>query len=389
MEKGRIAKSEKPVKIGLSGRGLNAKAGGVKQYIKHIYANLISKATAKGHAVYVFYDDAKLVGTYAKQGAVEVVLPGYQNFRNPVTRFIWDYITLPVALLRHGIDVSFYPKSNIPYFTKSKSVVVVHDLAYFFQGINAYTWHETIFTKVFTPSSVRRADAVIAVSKRTREDIYSLFRGVADDKVKVIYEDASFKPESHNQTTDVRQKYGIGKGPYIFMSSELSPRKNLPRALEALAAIKDQIPHKFVMTGGKGWKVKNIAQKVKDLGLEDRFQKIGYVEDEDMAAVYAEADVYFHPSVYEGFGLTLLEAMYANTPVCYSHITSHPEVVGDAGLGFDPYDIKDMSAKLLKICTDDQLKKDLVQKGTERIKLFSWESASSQTLELILSLADK
>ncbi len=375
-------------KIGLVARGLNVKAGGVKQYIKHLFHGLVEAGVADGHEVIVFYDDPSFLGTYATQGAKEIFVKGHKALRNPVTRFLWDNVTLPIAIKRQNIDVTLFPKSIIPVIPTSRSVATIHDLAYFLPGINAYTFHETVFTKLFLPPSARRSDAIIAVSKRTREDIYALFKGINPEKVKVIYEDAAFKPNDEQTSTKyVREKYGIGDSPYIFMSSELSPRKNVPRALKALAAIKDDIPHTFVMTGGKGWKVTNIADLVKDLGLEDRFLKIGYVEDDDMSAVYAEADVYFHPSVYEGFGLTLLEAMQADTPVCYSNVTSHPEVAGDAGLGFDPYNVRDIADKLKEICLNKDLQQELINKGNKQRQQFDWNKAAKQTLDLLLEVA--
>jgi glycosyltransferase involved in cell wall biosynthesis len=379
------------MKIGISARGIDFQSGGAKLYIEKFLEHL--KELDSPHTFVVFHDLEQNKGKYQTENIQEVFIapsPIFNKLNRNLGRFIWDQVQLPLTLNSYlDIEVMFFAKYEKPFFVSHPSVVAFLDLAYLLPGLNAYPWAPNLYKKLTIPYSARHSQAVITISKHTQRDVYQLISGIDTDKVHPVYLDAGYKENGKSDHRYVRDKYGIGETPYVFLSSSLSPRKNIIRALRAIALIKEEIPHKFVMTGGKSWKVKNIAEEVEKLNLQDKFLKIGFVDDEDMHSIFQEADVYFHPSLYEGFGLTLLEAMYAKTPVAYSHISSHPEVAGEAGLPFDPYDVQEMAAVLKRLCLDKHLQQELAEKGLENIKRFSWAKMTGEIVDILVQTATK
>lgn len=364
------------MKIGISVRGLNITSGGAKEMIKAITQNIVEQE--KENQIFIFGTEAKDPDLFKGNNVTYVHIKSRPNL-------IWDHVLLPLQLRKHKIDVCLIYKNIKPLFCPCKTVTFVMDMAYFMPGLKAYKFLDTLYTKWMLPKSVRSSSKVLAISQNTRDDIYRLIANVQQEKVEVVYLDGAYKQDkSRSSEVDVRQKYNIPKDkPYIFLSSSLSPRKNIERAITALGRIKDQIPHNFVITGGKSWGNNSVNKLISELGLENRFFRLGFVEDEDLSQVFKEADVYFHPSLYEGFGMTLIEAMHAGTVVVASQTSSHPEVIGDAGLMFDPYNVEDMSKVLLNLINNPELKKELIKKGFENVKRFGWDKTANQALEII------
>ena len=375
------------MRFGMSARGLEFQSGGAKMVIQRIAEQL--PEVGSEHEFVIFYDQPGFLGKieYSHGNVQEVYVPSIgildKVFRE-ASRFVWDHFLLPSEVKKYNLDAMFFPKYERPLTLDIPSVVMFLDVGYLLPGLAAYKKFETIYKRFFLPNAARTADAIATISKSTKQETHRLIKGVDPNKIHVTYIDAAYKPPKQDaDSTYVRDKYNIGKGKFVFLSSDLSPRKNIPRTLRAIAKVKDQIPHKFVMTGGKAWGVKGIEVLINELGIGDRFIKAGFVDHEDMWAVYKEADAYFHPSLYEGFGITLLEAMHVGTPVAYSNISSHPEVAEGAGLPFDPYDLDDMAQALIRICTDESLRTNLTAAGYKRIKQFDWKFTAQGVLELL------
>lgn len=364
------------MRIGISARGITNHIGGAKEMIVNITREL-AKIESE-HEIVVFVDNKS---EFADLDVEKVYIPKVHNL-------IWDHILLPLKQLQVGIDVCLYFKYIKPIWTPAKSAVYVLDLGYLMPGLNAYKFLDTLYMRTFMPISFRFADLIMGISRNTRQDVLRLFRIRNQDKVNFVHLDASYRADEVPEPKyDVLEKYGVPTDkPYIFLSSSLSPRKNLERSILALARISEEVPHNFVITGGKNWGKNSINALLDAHNLADRFFKLGFVDDEDLPHIYKNADVYLHPSLYEGFSMTLLEAIYANLPIVVSNVSSHPEVVGDAGVYFDPYDVDELAEALKKVCLDKDLRKSLIEKGQKRKTLFSWEKSARKTLKLLENL---
>ncbi|MBF8283442.1 MAG: Glycosyl transferase, group 1 [Anaerolineales bacterium] len=239
----------------------------------------------------------------------------------------------------------------------------------------------TLLTVV--PRSVARADHVLADSQATRADLVELYRTPAE-KISVLY---SGVHESFQPVTDlaaVRARYSLGDAPFVLAVGTLQPRKNYVRLIQAFAAISNLQPRTsnlhLVIAGGKGWRYDAIFAEVEKLGLRDRVMFPGFVADADLPALYSAARVLAYPSIYEGFGLPMLEAMACGTPVVTSTASCMPEVAGDAALLVPPTDVDALAAALDRALTDEALRADLIARGRARARQFSWAKSAQQLL---------
>jgi len=299
-----------------------------------------------------------------------------------------EQLVLPLEVSRLGFDVLHSPDFIPPIRVKCASVITVHDLNFMryphFLTRDAARYYGQI------DLAVRRADAIIAVSEATRADIVRLL-GVPESKITVIYEAAgpAFKPLEDPALMDrVRARFGV-KGDFVLFVSTIEPRKNVPTLLRAFRQLLDdyRLDVQLVLAGQKGWLYEEVFELVSDLELEDDVRFVGRVSTEELVWLYNTARVLVAPSIYEGFGLTPLEAMACGTPVIVSNTSSLPEVVGDAGLQVDPFKPDEMAVAMWRILTDAELHRSLSAKGITRAACFSWDKAAEQTLALYHSLA--
>ena len=183
---------------------------------------------------------------------------------------------------------------------------------------------------------------------------------------------------------ELDKKYGV-KGKYILFVGTLQPRKNIKRLIEAFSKLKDKDVD-LVVVGKKGWMYDEIINSPSEFGVGNRVKFLDSVEDEDLSTFYKNAIFFILPSLYEGFGLPVLEAMEYGCPVITSNVSSLPEAGGDAVLYVNPEDVKDITEKMQKLLQDDSLRKELVAKGREQVKKFSWKKTAEQTIKVLEGL---
>jgi len=360
------------LKIAISARGLAQSQGGVKEYIRNLIQQFPQVDSGSEFTIY-YSDPGQMLGLTCSN-VKEVALRSAPNL-------IWDHWILPMQLKRDKIDVTLFPKGAIPIWHPGKAVVTEHDLGYFFPGLNAYKKMDTLYAQIMIPRAVRRAGAVVAVSHHTRGDILRFVQGADYRRIFVTYEAAPIRDHGNCDPNFAERMMSLG--PYVFFSGSLSPRKNMERALKAFGLIKDQVPHKFVITGGKRWGKDVVENLIGRSGLADRVVLLGYLDDAELAYVYKKAALYLMPSLYEGFSMTVLEAMVAGCPVVASNVSSHPEVVGDAGLLFDPYDVHKMAETMMQVIKNEELQRTLRERGFEQASQFSWRKCAEETLAVI------
>ncbi len=278
------------------------------------------------------------------------------------------------ATLFHGLEHLLVPAGNVP------TVLTVHDLI-FERLPNHHKALNRWYLRGSMPLFCRRATHIIAVSEYTRGDLIELY-GVAPEKITVIPEaaDARFRPQPRERIEYARKKYDL-PARYLLCVGTIEPRKNLGRLLEAWEPLylAGEAPP-LVIVGRRGWLYEDFFAALERSPARDGVIFPGWVVDEDLPAVYAAADLCLVPSIYEGFGLPVLEAMAAGAPVACSNGTAIAEIADDAALLFDPYDVEAIRAALRMALSDAALRADLRQRGYRRAAQFSWERAADETL---------
>jgi glycosyltransferase involved in cell wall biosynthesis len=359
------------MRIGLSARALQLPAGGVKEYTFNLIRALLQLDRCNEYVV--FHSHSARLGLFPS--STEVVLPG-EN------KLWWDYVQLPAAVKQHKIDLLWTPSTVIPFPIRCTAVATVHDLAYF-TFPESYQRIDVAYMRTAMPASFRRVAALLAVSDYTRRDIIRLFPFAAD-KITVTYEAAAarYRSDLDDRLREaVRTKYALPQH-YLFYAGSISPRKGLSYLLEAFAMLKQRydLPQRLVFTGGWQWGNTGLTALMDRLGLRNEIVILGDVPGEDMPALYALADLFVYPSLYEGFGLPVLEAMACGCPVVSSNLTSLPEVTGDAAVLVNPRDVAALADALGRVLTDAALRDDLIARGLARVAAFSWEMTARKTL---------
>ncbi len=289
---------------------------------------------------------------------------------------------LPVGAIYHAAE-------HLLPCLRRPTVLTVHDLIF-----ERYPQHHTrinrLFLKLGMPLFVRAADAIIAVSEQTKRDLIELYNTPAE-KIHVIYEgiDERFAPIGPPRVAAARQKYAIER-PYLLMVGTLEPRKNHAAALQALARLKAEgHPHCLVVVGGKGWLFDPIQTLVGELGLSEDVLFAGRVDDDDLPALYSGAACLLMPSLYEGFGFPVLEAMACGTPVVCSNRSSLPEVAGDAAILVDPEDVAGLAAAVGRAVGDAALAGQLRQRGIQQAARFDWTRCATDVARIYSALQEE
>jgi glycosyltransferase involved in cell wall biosynthesis len=334
--------------------------------------------------------DYRLFVAGATRGTLPAV-PG-RNFTWRPTRIpprdwarIWHRARLPwpvetmtgrVALL-HATDFTLPP--TLP---GTRTLLTVHDLS-FVRVPETASPSLKAYLDAVVPRSVRRADHVLADSEATRDDLIALY-GTPPNKITVLWSgvDSRFAPvRDPAKLEDIRQRYKLPSGPFVLSVGTVQPRKNYGRLIEALAYLRGDMPDLgLVIVGGRGWLDDPIYAALDEHSLRDAVVFTGFAVDEDLPALYSLARVVALPSLYEGFGLPVLEAMACGTPVVTSNVSSLPEVAGDAALLVDPLDVAALTESLRRLLTDETLRADLITRGRGRAASFTWERAARQLL---------
>ena len=265
-----------------------------------------------------------------------------------------------------------------------RAILTVHDLAFhFFPEAAMPSLHH--YLNVVVPRSVKRADHIIADSAHTAYDLNHFWQ-VPSSKLSVVQgavDHNHFRPITDPASiADVRARYDVGDGPYILAVSRIEPRKNFARLIEAFhhARQEAKLPHRLIIGGRKGWLYEEIFAKVTELKLEDAVHFCGFVADADLPALYSGADFVAYPSLYEGFGLPIVEALACNTPVLTGNNSCLPEAAGPGALYVDVQDTDSIAAGIVQLATDSALRQYLARKGRAHAAHFTWERSADQLL---------
>jgi glycosyltransferase involved in cell wall biosynthesis len=332
--------------------------------------------------------------TLYTNGLPAVLPPLRPNFalRSLPAPRLWTYTRLALEMARHPPDLLFVPAHVLPPLHPPRSVVTLHDLGYL-AFPETHTRARRLELHLTTLWSARTASRVIAVSAATRADLIRRYR-IAPDKISVVHHGLApaFQPvHDPARLAAVRARYGLGSAPYLLYIGTVQPRKNLARLIDAFAQVARSNQQKpapadtprLVLAGQRGWLSTQIEARAAAAGLGGLVHFTGYVDDADLPALLSGALAFVFPSLYEGFGMPVLEAMACGTPVLTSTTSSLPEVAGDAALLVDPHSTRAIAEGLARMLTDAGLRDHLRTRGIAQAARFSWERCARETRRVL------
>ena len=307
--------------------------------------------------------------------------------RHPILWLIWFEIMVPFYLKKYKADVFLSTDGFCSLRTKVPTCIVIHDLAFLHYPKHLsflIAKHLKFYTKLF----VKKAQKIIAVSTYTKNDIIASYQ-INPDKVKIIYNGAHdvYQPLEFDDKQSIKQKYANGTDYFVYAGS-LHPRKNIVNLLKAFLIFKQKTKSnmKLLLIGRLAWKTKEIEEMLDLHPYKNDIIRYEYMDADKLCEVVAAAYCMVYVSLFEGFGIPILEAMKCNVPVITSNTTSMPEVVGDAGLLVNPENADDIAEKMITIYKDENLRNTLIKNCVAQSSKFDWNTSSEKLYNILTSL---
>ncbi len=366
------------MRIGLDIRNLVFSRAGISKYTKNLIESL---AEVDRQNEYTLFCNTKSRCDWSKYGNIQekvIRLPNLGRF----TEKFWEEILLPREL--KNIDIFHSPRFMLPRRKPCKFIDTIHDLT-FKKFPRLFTKDTFTYVNNWVELAVKSADKIIAVSDNTKKDLIDLFNA-PEEKIEVIYEGVEeiYRPlKLESSLRGIKDKYNLPEKFILFVGT-IEPRKNLKKLIEAFGEFKKSGPaeHKLVIAGGRGWQYEDIFKAVGKLGLSKEIIFPDYIPERDLPLIYNAADLFVYPSLYEGFGLPVLEAMACGVAVITSNVSSLPEVAGDAAVLVDPDDTRAIAEAMENVLQDNDLKRKMIENGLKRAAMFSWQEMAKKTLEV-------
>jgi len=367
------------MKIGINARQIQNRHTGPENYMLNLILNL--KRIDKNNEYVLFFGKDRPVPEAILNAGFDYDISRMPT-HNQLLKILWAHLYLPNRIRAHRIDLFHEPSFVAPVFKRCPMVTTVYDIAHLYFPF-CYTRRTRAYLNRLLPRSIRQSDLLIAISESTKNDIIDHF-GIPPEKVHVVHGgvDPVYRTiEDEERLEEVRKAYRI-KGDFILTVGGITPRKNLIRLIRAFKMLRDdrKIDCQLVIVGKKGWLYEGVFKEAAASGLEDSIIFCDYIPKDHLLYLYNAAAVFAYPSLYEGFGLPILEAMACGCPVVASNRSSMPEVCGKAALLIDPEDVEGLSEALFKAVTDSPLREDLIKEGYKQVEKFSWERAADKTL---------
>jgi glycosyltransferase involved in cell wall biosynthesis len=362
------------MRVGIMLRSLDEKFG-IGIYTRNILDALLK--LNRGHQYILFYNNREHVGKHGHYANVE------ERVVTAPHKLLWDQVAVVSAASQAKVDVLFHPKFTVPLRARCKTVMVLHGASWFTHPELYPNKLDLAYVKTVMPLYCRRADAMIANSKLTTDDFVDILR-VPREKIRTVYHGINpmFKPIRDPKTLDeAKRRYNLPER-FILTVSRYDRRKNFSTLFNAFTQCRAAGNLKLVAVGKDSWKYKRDCRMV-ERGYEEDVIFPGYVEQEDLPALYTLAEVFIFPSVYEEFGIPLLEAMACGCPVVASNTGAIPEITDGAAFLADTFDADAMAQGIDKLTYEADFRQTLVAKGLHRAGQFKWEKTAAETLETL------
>ncbi len=380
------------MKIGITTFGGDGGKSGISQYIINVLREFGSLETRPDFEVMVYKDEKEL---FVPDPDTMSALCFGDFLRSPVVNVAWHQVALPKWCRKQEYDVLFLPAGNrrLPVSLPCPSVGTVHD----FSSIHVegkYDPARMFYIKRVLPFLARRLTRVLTVSESSKKDIVE-FAGVPEDNVTVTplaADNQLYFPRNREESyRRIGPKYNI-RQPYILYISRIEhPGKNHAGLIRAFSILKadENVPHQLVLAGSDWDRAEEVHRTANESRYTDDIVFTGFAPTSDLPDLYCGAELFVFPSLYEGFGLPVLEAMTCGVPVACSNISSIPEVIGDTGALFDPYDEESIADAMRRLLADSELLNDCRQRGLERSRQYTWSATAALTLKVIREAAEE
>lgn len=327
-------------------------------------------------------------------------LPEHWSIRGIWAPRFWTQIGLSLEMLLHRPDVLFVPAHTVPVIHPKRTCVTIHGLEYE-ASPESYAWHERLYMRWSIRFSVRFASQIITVSENTKKDLINLYQ-VPSEKITVIYEGVSqnfqfpisnFQPNQNASNTklenlDIDSKFRIQNSRFFLFIGRLEERKNVRCIIEAFEYFKERtkLSHQLVLVGKSGYGNEKIRSRIQASSFKNDIRELGYVSEVEKWKLLNHAEVFVFPSLYEGFGLPVVEAQLVGTPVITSDTSSLPEIAGDGALLVDPTRPREIGRAMVTLTTDPRRRAGIIDKATQNVKRFSWVHCARDVNQLLVPL---
>ncbi len=366
------------MRIGIDGHFLGSGTGGNETLTESLLRALLD--VAPQHTFVTIHTSGDFdPGELASRGNAEFHLLRPNNA-------LWRQLYgLGAAARRLNIDVLLCQYWAPFFFPGELQVQVILDVGHRYHPEH-FTMRQRLQLDASVLSGARRVGRILTISDYSKQTITEAY-GIDRDRVGVVrlgVDTGRFRPASEEAVKATRERLRLPRE-YLLYVGNLMPRKNITGLIRAFEILKSEhrIPHSLLIVGRRRWMTGEIFRCAERSGVSREIVFTGYASADDLPAIYTGAALHVLPSFFEGFGITLLESMACGTPVAASNTTSIPEVVGDAGLLFDPGDFADMAGKMVDLIEDDGLRRSLVEKGYQQVKRFTWEQSARKTLQAL------
>jgi glycosyltransferase involved in cell wall biosynthesis len=362
---------------------LPGKVGGSEIYLRNLVKWLLD---IDKDNIYIIFINRESRGLFDSAGSrIDVVLCPI-NAENRPLRIIYEQLILPFQIRRYKIDILLSAGMTSPFFCPAASVLVIHDLHHLNLPEN-FPLFKLIFLRSIIFLSAKTADGIIAISEKVKNDLMKLYH-ITSERIKVIYHAAdlnTFSPGEKNEVAKIRTKYNL-PGRFILCIASSLPHKNHKRLIQAFRKVKSIIPGmKLVLAGTTHEGFEKIIQKIKEMQLEDDIFSVGWIPFEDIPLLYSASELLVFPSLHEGFGLPLLEAMACGLPVVCSKIEPLTEIAGDAAFFVNPYNCDDIADGIVSVLQNEELQKNLIDRGFRKAQEFTWVNTAQKTISFLSS----
>lgn len=356
------------MKIGIDARNLVPNLSGIGRYVWEMSRALRDR----GHSVVLYMPEPPRYPMPYLEGVTIKIGKSHGAMR----RVFWGAVKLSQAANLDELDVFWGPAHRLPWRLSKNipCVVTIHDMVWR-RAQDTMRWQTWLGERLFMGRAIRISDTIVTVSEATLKDIEFFYPNAAS-QIHVVYPGVTHLDMSGDVESRVAS-WGIDR-PFALFVGTLEPRKNLNRLLEAYSLLDKQIRDNLllVLAGGHGWGIGKITELVQKYHVKDSVRQIGYVSDDDLAFLYRNAQFLIMPSIYEGFGLPIIEAQSQRTPVITSNLSSMPEVTGAGGMLVDPLDVRELASVMRKLASDGEFRDNLRQKAKQNSLRFSWSTAA-------------
>jgi glycosyltransferase involved in cell wall biosynthesis len=377
------------MKIGIDIRELsfsNNFKNGWYQYTYNLVSNLLAIDSNNDYTLLSIFSHG-----YGFKGDERIPQQFIHRFPGRLSRIFLEQFKIFIEFFLGKIDIFHGPCGFIPRSLSCKSIVTIHDLIPFRDTEFMHSkWAIPLKKRIYI--SAKRADAIIAVSNFTKREIIESF-DIDEAKIQVIYQGVSpvfFPVKDDVKIQRIKNKYGLN-GPYLLFVGNIEPRKNLETLIRAVVELRNSTTYKYplLIVGNKDPHFQTIWEVVRQLHAESAILFTGVVAGDDLPFLYSGAEVFILPSLAEGFGIPLIEAMACGTPVVASNRTSIPEIAADAALLVEPLNVEAMAGAIYRVLSDPSLRHRLIKNGLKRVKDFSWERTAAETLHVYEELGSR